>query len=363
MLDTFSIRKYSVWVQCSISIALIGLTSIFSFFSIELIGYRGVALILLLMVSILAMLLDIFPVLLAAVLSALIWNYFFIPPTFTFHLGSPEDLLMFLMYFVVALINTVLTFKIREFEKNKRDKEEREKTIELYNTLLNSLSHELRTPISAIIGAVDTIRENEERLSVENRKELLSEIGIASFRLNRQVENLLNISRLEANILKPKLDWCDINELIVSVLNDNEEAASEHVIIYQVNDDLSLFKLDRDFIEQVLQNILHNALQHTPPQTVIKIVTSQHESILQITIEDNGKGFPENEIDSVFDKFYQIPNTSGGGTGLGLSIVKGFIEAHNGKIYLENIKDGGAKFTMQIPAEILSINELRDEQE
>jgi two-component system sensor histidine kinase KdpD len=107
-------------------------------------GYRVVALILLLAVSILAMLFDILPVLFTALSSALIWNFFFIPPIFNFHVGTPEDVLM---YFVVALINAVLTFKIRQIEKKTSDEENREKTIMLYNTLLNSLSHELRTPI------------------------------------------------------------------------------------------------------------------------------------------------------------------------------------------------------------------------
>ena len=149
-------------------------------------------------VSVLAMLFDILPVLITAILSALVWNYFFIPPIGTFHIGKPEDVLIFLMYFVIAMINTVLTFKIRQFEKKARDKEEKENTIRLYDTLLNSLSHELRTPISAIIGSVDTLEENNKRLSEENRKLLISEIKIAGLRLNRQVENLLSISRLEA---------------------------------------------------------------------------------------------------------------------------------------------------------------------
>jgi two-component system sensor histidine kinase KdpD len=92
------------------------------------------------------MVLDIFPVLAAALLSALIWNFFFIPPTFTLQIRTPEDALMFLMYFLIASINAVLTYKIREFEKKARDREEKENTIKLYNTILNSLSHELRTP-------------------------------------------------------------------------------------------------------------------------------------------------------------------------------------------------------------------------
>ena len=121
---------------------------------------------------------------------------------------------MFLMYFVIALINAVLTYKIRQVERKIRDEKEKEKTIKLYNTLLNSLSHELRTPISTIIGAIDTIKDNGTKLTESNISDLYTEIEIAGFRLNRQVENLLSMSRLEAGILKPKLDWCDVNELV-----------------------------------------------------------------------------------------------------------------------------------------------------
>jgi len=360
-LNLFRTRKYNTTNQYLISISLIILTSVVSYFSVEYIGYRVVALILLLVVSLLAMLFDIFPVLVTALLSSLIWNFFFIPPILTFHIGNPEDTLMFLMYFVIALINAVLTFKIRQFEKKVRDKEERGLTIKLYNTILNSLSHELRTPISMIIGAIDTIKDQETKLSKENRNELYSEIEIAGFRLNRQVENLLSMSRLEAGILQPKKDWCDINELVFSVINENKDDAQNHRIVFEANENLPLFKLDRGLIEHVLQNIIHNALQHTPKGTTINIKVENIEKKCKITIMDNGKGFPESEIDFVFDKFYRLINSSTGGTGLGLSIAKGFTEVLGGVIQLENLSNGGAKFSIVIPAETSSINQLDHE--
>ncbi|MBK7873624.1 MAG: DUF4118 domain-containing protein [Saprospiraceae bacterium] len=342
------------------SISLTILTAVVSYFSVEFIGYRIVALILLLVVSLLAMLFDIFPVLVTALLSALIWNFFFIPPTFTFHIGTPEDALMFLMYFVIAMINAVSSFKIREFERKARDKEEKEKSIKLYNILLNSLSHELRTPIATIIGAIDTIKDNETKLSNNNKKELYSEIEIASFRLNRQVENLLNMSRLEAGILKPKLDWCDINELIFSVIKQNKENAENHVIVFEPNEDLPYIKSDSGFIETILNNLIHNSINHTPIHSKIMINANIIENKLLITVSDNGLGFPKDKLLLVFEKFYRLDNKSGG-TGLGLSIVKGFTEALNGKIILQNAEKGGAIFTIEIPVETSSINELNNE--
>jgi K+-sensing histidine kinase KdpD len=189
-------------------------------------------------VSISAMLFDIFPVLMSSVLSALSWNFFFIPPILTFHIGTPEDALMFLMYFVIALINAVLTYKIREIEKKARDREEREQTIHLYDTLLNSLSHELRTPIATIIGSIDTIRENPGKLTDSNRDELHQEMEIAAFRLNRQVENLLSMSRLEAGTLQLRRDWCDVNELIYTVIKNNQADIQGRKIEFIENDQL-----------------------------------------------------------------------------------------------------------------------------
>ncbi|MGS2764983.1 ATP-binding protein [Sinomicrobium sp. M5D2P9] len=360
-MDLFRTRKYNPASQYAISVFLIILTSIIAFFSVDFIGYRVVALVLLLVVSLLAMLFDIFPVLITAFLSALIWNFFFIPPTFTFHIGTPEDALMFLMYFVIALINAVLTFKIREYERKARDEEEREKSIRLYNTLLNSLSHELRTPISAIIGAIDTIKDNGGKLSHGNKTELYSEIEIAAFRLNRQVENLLSMSRLEAGILKPNPDWCDTNELVFKVIQSNKEDAREHYIEFTPDENLPLFKMDSGLTAQVLHNVLHNALQHTPGGTTIQIKVENTGDQCRITISDNGPGFPEDEIGLVFDKFYRLSHSATGGTGLGLSIAKGFTEALDGRIQLENQQEGGAIFTIDIPSETSFLNPLEDE--
>ncbi len=361
MLRKTSKMKFSKGFQYAISILLISLISLGCYAATGVIGYKVVALLLLVAVSLLAMVFDIMPVLIAAVLSAFVWNFFFIPPTFTFHIADTEDALMFLMYFLIALVNIVLTSKIREAEKKARDKEEKEKTILLYNTLLNSLSHELRTPISTIIGAVDTLKENREKLSLANQTELLSEIDIATTRLNRQVNNLLNMSRLETGTIKLNLDWCDSNELIYSVLQKLQIENSKHTLAFEAEENIPLIKLDAGLVEQILQNLIHNALQYTPAESTITLSVSVSETNFIMTVADNGQGFPESETQNVFAKFYRLPNSKTGGTGLGLSIAKGFTEAHSGKIVLENIKPHGAKFTIMIPVEISYINHLKNE--
>lgn len=316
---------------------------------------------LLVTVSILAMFLDIVPVLIAALLSALIWDFFFIPPRFTLTVGTPEDQLLLLMYFIVAMINAVLTNKIRRMEKEVKAKEEKERSVKFYNTLFSSLSHEMRTPITTIIGCIDNLQANSPRLSEKNKADLLSEMSVASMRLNQQVENLLNMSRLEAGVLRIKKDWCDINDLVHKTIQRLESNLKKYKVAVDISENLPLFKLDFGLMEQVVYNLIINVTQHTPENTLITIQAACIQNRLVMTIADNGFGFPEKEIDKVFDKFYRMKGSTPGGTGLGLSIVKGFVEAHNGTVKLENLPVRGSKFTIEILTEKSSVNRIKDE--
>lgn len=301
------------------------------------------------------------PVLIAAFLSALIWDIFFIPPRFTLYVGTTEDALLLAMYFIIASVNAVLTFKIRQVEKIAQKKEEKENTLKLYNTLLNSLSHELRTPISTIIGATDNLLTNTTKLTDKNKEELISEISKASFRLNRQVENLLNMSRIESGFLQLKKDWVDVSELLYDVVKRLKEQTQQHPVSILIKENLPLFKLDFGLIEHVLYNLIYNATIYIPKYSVITVKAACINEKLVINVEDTGNGFPENETAKVFDKFYRLKNSKTGGTGLGLSIVKGFVEAHDGTVRLENMPEGGARFTIEIPAETSYLSNLKNE--
>jgi len=319
---------------------------------------QGVAFIQLLTVSVIAMLFDILPVLLTAALSVLIWQFFFLRPRLSWYIVDAEDRIMLSMYFIIAMVNAVLTYKIRQIEKVARQKEEKAQLLKLYNTLLNSLSHELRTPIATIIGSTDTLLATGHRLTADDQQNLLLEISIASLRLNRQVENLLNMSRLESGFIQPKKDWCDLHELVFDVVKRLDEQLKSNVIQIEVDETLPLFKLDYGLMEQVLHNLVYNAAQYTPHGATIKIGARVSDDGFVLTVEDNGKGFPEEEIDKVFDKFYRLSGSKAGGTGLGLSIVKGFVEAHAGTIDLHNNIYGGATFTIQVPAEKMLLKTL-----
>lgn len=351
----FLLNKLNREKQYFYSILTVIIVSAICFGVSAALGYRVVALILLLTVSLLAISFDILPVLVSAALSAFIWDVFFIPPRFTIHVDTAEDSFLLIMYFVIAMINGVLTFKIRQAEKVSTLKEEKANSVKLYNTILNSLSHELRTPLAAIIGAADNLQMNTN-LSTEDREQLVSEISKASLRLNQQVENLLNISRLESGHIKPKSDWCDIVELVYETVKRVEENNAKRKINISINPQMPLCSTDKGMLEQIIYNLLNNAAIHTEPGTRISISAALHADLLQIIIEDEGRGFTDMEAEDVFNKFSRTKNLKTSGSGLGLSIVKGFTEALGGNVTLEKGNGGGAMFTILIPVKTSTLN-------
>lgn len=477
--------------------AVIALVSVACFLFKDRIGYQTVSLILLFAVALLSLKFDIGQVLFGAGLSALFWNFFFIPPHFTFAIGGAQDVLMFITYFVIAAVTGTLTSRVRTRENRavalyaltrqlieskttddvaqaavstispffnadvllylsgtdgdiftqphkastmrSDDKEysvaswvywnekkagkfidilpfatatyypisgpryplgvlglrtrngkpltaeqetllqnfiaqiasalEREQLDEiarqtivdtesewLYKTLFNSISHELRTPIAAIISSVESI----ESISTAPRStamDFIGEIRTAAERLNRLVENLLDMTRLESGRLAAKRDWCDMRDIVNASAAQIGEQLATHRFVVDIPDNTSLVKVDFGLIEQALANLIHNAVLYTPPGSTITVGSYCRESALVIVVSDNGPGFPSDALKNVFKKFFRVPGTKAGGTGLGLSIVHGFVEAHQGTITVANRIEGGAQFTIRIPTEILAIGD------
>lgn len=334
--------------QYLFSIGIVAAVASVCFVFSDFIGYRVAALVLLVTVSMLAITFDILPVLLSAALSAFVWDFFFIPPRYTIHVETTEDNILLIMYFIIALISGVLTSKIRQVEKSARLKEERANSVKLYNTILDSLSHELRTPIAAIIGATDNLQTNPY-LTKDDSEQLVGEISKAALRLNQQVENLLNISRLQSGHIQPKQDWCDVEELIYQVVKMVEENNPNRKINISIRAGLPLCSLDKGMLEQILYNLLNNAALHTPPGCRIDVSAACHADRLEVIIEDGGKGFTDVDPKEIFHKFSRNNHAQTTGSGLGLSIVKGFTEALHGDVALEPSDYGGAKFILSLP--------------
>ncbi|WP_185963928.1 sensor histidine kinase [Flavobacterium restrictum] len=358
--------------QYMISFVSVLVVSLVSLIVRDAIDYKIIGYVLLVLVSLLAIFLEIKPVLLGALLSALALDYLFIKPYHTLHIDNTEDALLLIMFFIIALINAVLTNNFKRMQHAIHIKETRASTMKLYNTMLDSLSHELRTPIAAILGSIDMLQQKDIHLSEDKQQKLLFEIEKASMKLNYQVENLLNMSRLESGVIQPKLDWCDVKEIIYNVCNRISEETKDHKITYKIDENLPLFKLDYGLMEQIIYNLVYNCSQHTPKGVNIVIQAQydvdadydHHVDLIKkciITVSDDGHGFPSDEIDRAFDKFYRFKNSKTGGTGLGLSIVKGFVEAQNGSITLENAENDGAVFTLEFHVDCMAINSLKNE--
>jgi two-component system sensor histidine kinase KdpD len=219
----------------------------------------------------------------------------------------------------------------------------------LGKTLLNSVSHELKTPLAALQGVAERLQAHpSDDLSV------LGEFRTALARLNRVVNNILNMSRLEAGTIRPRLDWCDVTELCSAALDLTGDMLSHHRVIRQIPPDLPMVKLDQALIEQALANFLVNAAMHTPQGTEVLLRAALADSRLELSVLDRGPGLPAGEIESLFVKFVRGPSAPAGGSGLGLAIARGFARAHGGDAIALQRDGGGAQFTLLIPVETLN---------
>ena len=223
-------------------------------------------------------------------------------------------------------------------------------TEKLQTALLNSISHDLRTPLVSITGALSSLNDAKVWQDNESRARLIENARQEADRLNRLVGNLLNMSRLEAGAVKVRLEPTDIQDAIGAALAQLDEQLGKREVRVNLPDDLPLVPLDYILIEHVLVNILDNAIKYSPPDLPIDIAAHISNAFLEIDISDQGVGIPPEDLKRVFDKFYRVHRPDNiSGTGLGLSICKGIIEALNGFIAAENRPGGGTTFTIGIP--------------
>lgn len=484
------IAEVKNYIIATLTIAIV---STLCWFFIAPNSYHVVSFILLFVVSILATFMSTISVLIASTLSAMVWNYFFIPPHFTFNIDKTEDILFFIMFFIIALVNGILTTRVRQQEKLAREREKNTKSLfqltrklsiakdidevisissneinsvfgeshifllqngenklcqssriktnlqlnqkdfaiaekvfnenticgahtqinnnndltfyplkanilspgvliikhkdnpfqsglefwntfitlisntlereflrelaekarfldesdRLYKTIFNSISHEFRIPVATIMGASESLTSNIHNKDIQDK--LSSEIYIAAIRLNRLVENLLNMSRLESGRISPRFDWHDLNDIINQVIKSLKTELDNFFLELNIDKDLPLIHVDFGLIEQVIYNVVLNSIQHSPKGSKIKINAGYDNKNLILDISDAGTGINPAIIKNVFDKFYRESGNKSGGLGLGLSIVKGFVEAHNGSIVAKNNIKSGTCITITIP--------------
>lgn len=220
----------------------------------------------------------------------------------------------------------------------------------LRNTLLSSVSHDLRTPLTAITGAVSTLLQNDVTIDKNGRLELLETIHEEAEHLNRIIRNILDMTRLESGAIKINKEWQSLEEMAGMVLGRLVEKLKDHPLTTKLPADLPLIHCDGLLMGQVLTNLLENAVKYTPQGTPIELSASIQGDTVRVELADRGPGIPPGSEEHIFEKFVRGQAT-GGGVGLGLTICRTIIAAHGGKIWAENRPDGGAVFHFTLPLE------------
>jgi two-component system sensor histidine kinase KdpD len=305
-----------------------------------------------------------------ALLSALVFNFYFLPPLRNFSINARHDIVALLVFVLVAVVSGTLAELARaraaESERRRREADRalreaaalaeerdrmREEAIEaealrrsdeLKTSLLRSVSHDLRTPLTAIIAAGAAL--DSPSVTADERRELSDAVVDEGQRLSRLVENLLDVSRLEAGAAEPHREPVELGDLLMAA-RESIGANGEHVRL-SLDDDLPALRADPTQLERAFANLLENAVVHGEGQPVLvrsRLVGSR----LVVRVVDRGPGIPESQRERIFEPFYRAPGARpGSGSGLGLAIARGFIEANGGEVEVESLPGQGSSFVV-----------------
>jgi len=220
----------------------------------------------------------------------------------------------------------------------------------LHKALLDSISHDLRTPLASITGAVTSLLAEGGSYDQEAKGILLDTIKEGAFRLNHFVANLLDMARLQSGSLKLRAEWHDIQDIVGVALREIHDVVEGHPVLVNIGPDLPLVKADFGLIEHVLINLLENAAKYAPGGSEIVVSARPVESMMLISVADRGPVIPADEGEHIFDKFYRVQRSKSiSGSGLGLSICRGIVEAHGGMIWVDSPLERGNRFTFSLP--------------
>ena len=223
-------------------------------------------------------------------------------------------------------------------------------TDKLQSALLNSISHDLRTPLVSITGALSSLADDALNLDETARRSLVDTAQEEADRLNRLVGNLLDMTRLEAGAVRIHKDLCDVQDVIGSALEQLNSRLEKHPVEIDASSELPNISMDFILISRVLVNVIDNAIKYSPPEAPIEIHAQAANNYMEIAVADRGPGIPKEDLTRIFDKFYRVQRPDNvTGTGLGLAISKGIIEAHGGFMAAENRPDGGAIIMLALP--------------
>ena len=343
------------------------ITLLFELFQNQ-INSTTVALIFLLFVLVSATFLGRNPALLASLAAMLCVNFFFLPPVRTWTISDPQNLVAWGAFMITAIIAGELSAyaqrRADEAEKQKLEIEKLYRELQtafeqasqaealrrsekLKSSLLDAVTHDLRTPLTSIKASVTTLIDDQKEKILDNdgRGEFLEIINEETDRLNEFIEGIVGIAKIEANALHLRKRWNAIEEIINNAINRARIRLDSYNILIELERDLPPVFVDANSISEVIYTLLDNAAKYSAKQSKVRITARRSENeTIEVAVEDQGRGITEEMREKVFDKFFRAGDnnihTTGSGLGLGLAIARGIIESQRGKIWIEDGRDG-----------------------
>jgi K+-sensing histidine kinase KdpD len=284
----------------------------------------------------------------AALASAVGHDLLFVEPVGSLTIGRANEALGLVLLVITALIVSQLAELARRGAARAREAEVARRSDAMKTALLRTVSHDLRTPLASIKASVSGLRQSGADYSEEDRAELLAAIEEEADRLTRLVSDLLDASRLEAGALVPDRRPHDLAELIDTAVRRLEPRLGDRPLTIDIPDTLPPVAYDYTQVDRIISNLLENALVHTPPGSPLEIRARGVADEIRVEVTDHGPGVPPADRERLFSPF-ERGRTGGRGTGLGLAIARGFVEAHGGRIWIESVPHGGARFVFTLP--------------
>ncbi len=323
------------------------------------------------------------PALLASLLGVACFNFFFLPPIHTFNIANPQNWVALACFLITALTVGELSARAKrraeEAEAGRREIErlyhehriasERAKQAEVFaqserlkSALLDAVTHDLRTPLTSIKAAVTTLlaeADGDEPVTLddEGRREFLEVINEEADRLNRFVEKMVELARIEAGAAQLRQRWSAVEEIVAMARERASALTGDHRVEVSVERELPSVRVDAGLLTEVLYSLIDNAAKYSPPASRIKITAGRAgNEMIEVAVEDEGRGVPPELRERVFDKFFRATSEGAAilgrpkGLGMGLAIARGIVEAHGGRIRIEGGADGrGARVSFTVP--------------
>jgi len=314
------------------------------------------------------------------------FNFFFLPPLYTFSIAHPQNWVALAVFFTTAIAVGQLSARAkRRAEEAEMAKHELERLYselrdafdrasqaealrrseKLKSALLDAVTHDLRTPLASVKASITTLLDEARGstdggqpvvLDPESRLDMMEVIDQESDRLNRFIGDLIELARIEAGELQLRPRWGAVDEIISTALTRAEPLTAQHKIEVEIEKDLPLVRVDNRAVSEVVYSLIDNAAKYSPPNSTIRVFSSRDDDVVQVVIEDMGHGIPPNLRKRVFDKFFRamrdgdVTTRKPAGSGMGLAIAKGIVEAHGGQIWIESGRDGkGTRVCFTLP--------------